>query len=174
MSESMTLYKLIILYILNKVDFPMTNGQISAFMLEKEYTSYFSIQQAFSEMIDSQLLRVEAIRNTSYYHISDEGEETLTYFGDKISAGIRDDIKTWLTENQYKLRNETAIRADYYRTTNKEYEVHCVVREKHTSLIELKVTVATEEQAVRIADNWTAKHQEIYAHIIDELLLTKE
>ena len=39
MSEAFTLYKLIVLFMLEKVDFPLTNGQISEFILDKEYTS---------------------------------------------------------------------------------------------------------------------------------------
>ena len=41
MSETFTLYKLIILYMLDKVDFPLTNAQISEFILNKGYTTYF-------------------------------------------------------------------------------------------------------------------------------------
>ena len=44
MSDSFTLYKLIVLYMLQKVDFPLTNSQISEFVLDKEYTNYFTLQ----------------------------------------------------------------------------------------------------------------------------------
>ena len=37
MSEAYTLYKLIVLYMLDKLDFPLTNGQISEFILDKVY-----------------------------------------------------------------------------------------------------------------------------------------
>ncbi len=40
MAKSFTLYKLIILYMLNKVDF-LTNSQISEFILDEGYTTYF-------------------------------------------------------------------------------------------------------------------------------------
>ena len=42
MSDTLTLYKLILLHILDKVSFPMSNGQLSEFMLDKEYTDYFT------------------------------------------------------------------------------------------------------------------------------------
>ena len=45
MSETQTLYKLIILYILNHVAFPLSNAQLSEFILDKEYTDYFTLQQ---------------------------------------------------------------------------------------------------------------------------------
>ena len=49
MAEAFTLYKLIILYMLDKVDFPLTNSQISEFVLDKGYTDYFKLQQALSD-----------------------------------------------------------------------------------------------------------------------------
>ena len=35
--DPLTLYKLIVLYMLNRVDFPLTKAQITDFILEKEY-----------------------------------------------------------------------------------------------------------------------------------------
>ena len=43
--EPLTLYKLIVLYLLNKVSFPLTMAQVSDLILEKEYTSYLTLQQ---------------------------------------------------------------------------------------------------------------------------------
>ena len=45
MDKPLKLYKLIILYILNRVDFPLTNAQISEFILEEGYTTYFKLQR---------------------------------------------------------------------------------------------------------------------------------
>ena len=57
MAKSFTLYKLIILYMLNQVDFPLTNSQISEFILDKGYTTYFKLQQALSELLESGFIR---------------------------------------------------------------------------------------------------------------------
>lgn len=59
MAEPLTLYKLIILYMLKKVDFPLTNAQISEFVLDQEYTTYFTLQQAISELVEAGLIRME-------------------------------------------------------------------------------------------------------------------
>ena len=45
MAEPITIYKLTILNMLDKVDFPLTNTQISNFFLEQDYTDYFRVQQ---------------------------------------------------------------------------------------------------------------------------------
>ena len=64
MAEPHTLYKLIILYMLKKVNFPLTNAQISNFVLEQGYTTYFTLQQIIHELIDSGLIRQEKIRRS--------------------------------------------------------------------------------------------------------------
>ena len=99
MSEPLTLYKLIILYMLEKVDFPLTNAQISGFILDKGYTTYFHLQQAISELIDSELIESKTIRNSSYFEITAQGKQTLSYFEDQISDGIKSDISTFFKEN---------------------------------------------------------------------------
>lgn len=40
MSDPLTLYKLIVLYMLNRVSFPLTAAQISDFILTREYTNF--------------------------------------------------------------------------------------------------------------------------------------
>lgn len=76
MSESFTLYKLIVLYMLEKVDFPLTNGQISEFVLDKGYTTYFKLQQTLSEMVDARFIREETTHNRTLYHLTEEGAST--------------------------------------------------------------------------------------------------
>ena len=104
MSDSLTLYKLIILFMLDKVDFPLTTSQISEFILEKEYTNYFTIQQALNELTDSHLVRADTMRGTTYYQNTDEGKNTVTYFGDRIPQAIVDDIMSYLDQNRYTLK----------------------------------------------------------------------
>ena len=43
--ESITLYKLIVLYMLDRVDFPLSNATITGFILESGYTDFATIQQ---------------------------------------------------------------------------------------------------------------------------------
>ena len=49
MAEPATLYKLIILHMLEHIDFPLSNAQISDFFLDREYTDYFTIQQVIHD-----------------------------------------------------------------------------------------------------------------------------
>ena len=170
MAETLTLYKLIILYMLDKVEFPLSNAQISEFILEKEYTDYFTVQQAVSELLDAGLIRLVPLRSTSLYRITPEGEKTLAYFGKKISSPIREDIDSFLAQRRLALRNAHSTPADYYRTPSGEFAARCRVLEKDSALIDLTLTLPTQQQAEAVCSHWKEKSQELYAAIMSALL----
>ena len=60
LSDPMTLYKLMNLYMLKQVNFPLTNAQLTDFFLQHEYASYFTLQQALNELQESGLIRTES------------------------------------------------------------------------------------------------------------------
>lgn len=170
MTESFTLYKLIILYMLDKVDFPLTTAQISEFILDQGYTNYFKLQEALSDMVDSDLIRSENAHNRTLYHLTANGKETIHYFRNKISKEIQNDIDSFLKVKQYDLKEEVSVKTDYYLTTAHEYEVRCQIVEDHSNLIDLKLTVPTETEAETIANNWMKQNQEIYTLLLSKLL----
>ena len=159
MAEAFTLYKLIILYMLDKVDFPLTNSQISEFVLDKGYTDYFKLQQALSELADGGLILKESTHNRTLFHLTEDGKGTIHLFRDKISKPIQDDIDHFLQTKQYDLKNE-----------GEEYSVRCQVFENHEPLIDLTLSVPTEKEAAAIALNWQKKNQVVYAWLMSQLL----
>lgn len=170
MTETYTLYKLIILYMLEKVDFPLTTSQISEFILDQGYTNYFKLQQTLSDMISSDLIRAENTHNRTLYHLTENGAETIHYFRNKISTEIQHDIDEFLKEKKYDLKEEVSVKTDYYLTTTHEYEVRCQILEDGSSLIDLKLVVPTETEAETIANNWVNQHQELYTLLLTKLL----
>lgn len=168
--ESITLYKLMILYMLNKVNFPLTTSQLSSFLLDQNYTNYFTLQQVISELVDSHLISCETVRNSSYYHITSEGSETIGLFSNKIPGAIVDDMDIYLMDNKYELRNEVGTLADYYKSANSDYIVHCQVKEGRSTLIEINVSVPTKEEASSMCSKWKEASQSIYAYIMKSLM----
>ncbi len=170
MAEQHTLYKLIILYILRKIDFSMTQTQLSDFLLGKNYTNYFSFQETLSELEESELIHPETMQNITYYTITPEGEETIRYFENRLSAEVKADIDAYIAEHGISMRDESSVQADYMRTTQGDYEVRCVVKEQDTRLIDLKLTVPSQSQAKAISLQWKKKCQDVYAYLMQELM----
>ena len=170
MAETFTLYKLIILYMLNKVDFPLTTSQISEFILDEGYTSYFKLQETLAELSDSGLIRKESTHNRTLYHLTENGAETIHFFNRNLPPAIRRDIDEYLKEKQFDLKEEASVKSDYYMTQTHEYEVRCRIEENGSNLIDLKLTVPTAQEAEAIAHRWNARSQEIYTLLLTNLL----
>lgn len=168
--DSLTLYKLIILYMLDHANFSLTNAQISDFILEMNYTNYFIIQQAISELDENAFITTETIRNSSHLHITPEGHEVLGYCMDEVSDAIKNDINKYLREHQSEIREEVCVLADYYEEKKDVYVSRCIVKDGGSNAIELNLSVASEEEANTICNKWKEKSQEIYAYLIQQLL----
>ena len=170
LTDPITLYKLMILYLLKQVKFPLTNAQLTSFFTEHEYTTYFTLQQALNELLESGLIRMHSSHSTTRYEITREGEETLEFFGKNISPAIIDDMDQYLRENRFRIRNEAGVIADFYKSTNQEYIVHCEVREGKVPLIQLDLSVPDKDQAEYMCSNWRGKSQEIYSFAMKSLM----
>ena len=169
--ESLTLYKLMILYMLDNLDFPLTNSQLSEFFVNHGYTSYFHLQQAVNELVESSFLQEELVRNTTRYHLTQEGREALQMFDTKISDAIKEDILNYFKENKYQLRRDVNITDDYSPLKKGEYMVHAQIKERGSILMELKLNVVSREQAVAVCDHWNRKSDIVYSQLMDTLLL---
>ena len=169
MSDPLTLYKLIVLYMLNRVSFPLTAAQISDFILTREYTNFLTLQQVIRELTDTGLVDARTVRNRTQLLLIKDGKQTLDFFSQQISASIRQEIDEYLKENEMELRNEVSILADYYKSTSGEYEAHLKAKEGNVTLVDLIISVPVEETAAAICDNWQKKNQEIYQYLIEQL-----
>lgn len=170
MAEPFTIYKLTILNMLDKVDFPLSNTQLTNFFLEHEYTDYFRVQQVISDLLDAELIRTESTHNNTHYYITAAGKETLNLLKDKISDAIERDIIKYFEANRLELRNDNSIIADYYRTPNHDFAVRCQYRQRDTNLIDLTLTVQTKEQAEAICNNWKKQNEDVYCYLMDILM----
>lgn len=168
--EPIALYKLIVLYMLNRVSFPLTKAQIDAFLLEREYTNYMTLQLAIGELEDSGLLDTKTIRNRTQLLITDEGKQTLGFFIKQIPDAIQKEVDMYLKENAMELKNETAITGEYFKRAGGSYEVVLSAKERDELLMELKFTVPDEASASRMCDQWQKKTDDLYALVMRELL----
>ena len=170
MTDFLTTYKLVVLYMLEKVDFPLTNAQISEFILDKGYTNYFVLQQVFNELADADFIKVKQIRNATHYTITQSGLDTLEYFGQNIPKAIRVDIDAFLEERRYQLRSESKVIADYYQEKADLFLVKCDIKDGSHPLVSVTLSVTSEEQAIAICNNWRTQHTEVYSYLIKTLL----
>lgn len=169
-TEPLTLYKLMILYLLDAVNYPLTNNQLTSFFLDYEYTTYFTLQQAITELEESRLIHSSQQKKLTRYEISLEGVDTLRLFGKDISSGAIEDINKFLKTNKLRLREEASNYTDFNVDDRGNYIFHAEIREETGILFSVDINVPDRESAERMCLKWREKNQPLYAHIMKELL----
>lgn len=167
--DPLTLYKLIVLYMLDRVDFKLSYSQISSFILEKEYTNFMTLQQVIADLQDTELIRTDASINRTLFSITEEGRSTLSYFKNRIGDTIMDEVDAFLSEKHFEIKNEASITAKYYKSTSGEYEAELVAMEKEIELVNIKISVPEADMAKAICENWYNKNEQIYKYLMEEL-----
>ena len=169
-SQYLTLYKMIVLYMLKRCDVTLSKSQIYDFILEKEYTTFLTLQEVFSELASSNLITEKTMANRTYLEITDEGSQTLEFYGNRINTAIKEQIEDYHKENSMKLRNDSSILGDYRKVGENEYMVQLLAKENGQDLLDIRVPVPTEEIAQHMIDNWQEKNTEIYQYLFSQLM----
>lgn len=169
MQEPFTLYKLIILYMLDNSEVPLASSQIDDFVLNGGYTDFLTLRNALGELKEGNLISSKTYRNRSLLSITDEGKTTLSFFINDINAAIRKDIEAYLYENRSLTKERTGLLSDYKLTSDGEYEVTLTATEKNVELISLKLRVPTESIASEACAKWSAASSDIYKYIVEKL-----
>ncbi len=170
MSDLFTTYKIIILFILEKVGDPVPHSVLAGFLLDKGYTTYFNLNQALAELVDTDLIAEQATHDTSYYHLTEAGKKTSSLFCNDLSKEIRTDITNYLTDNKFEILEAVSLYTDYTRIGANEYVATCSVKENGTPLLELRLGVSNEQEAQAACRNWKDKSASLYEKVITELL----
>jgi predicted transcriptional regulator len=165
----LTVYKLMVLYMLNRLKEPIAKERVSAFLLENGYAGFVSLIQTYAELEERGLVRTENTRDKEFLIITEEGRESLFYFGRELSPDIRKQIESFLTEKGLELINDHSLKADYDRTPDGLYLVRLAVWENNHPVVDLTLSVPDLETARAACSSWKEKNEEIYSAIIEKL-----
>jgi hypothetical protein len=201
-SKEIVQNKLIILYIIHRLNIPVSNIHITKMVLQTRLMNYFVFQQCFNELLDGGLIvlggseaaaagkdisdrdkdtsaaassnPVSDKGHGSRYILSETGQNTLQYFMNLIPPGIKKQLDNATSSVRKKIREETLVTADYIPESEEKFTVVCGIREDDFTLIDLNVAVGTKKDARSICENWKRHSSEIYAEIIEALTKNRD
>jgi len=169
-SQQLAESKLLLLYIFDRIEFPMSNPQITQFVLENDIMNYFVLQQYLGELKDSKFIIENQKDNEYIFIITEKGKSALSYFANRIPKSQIDKIDQLLNIQKKKLIKNTQIKADYIKLKDNEYLVKLDVIEKDLPIINLKLSVANNKQAKQICEKWRENAPSLYGQIIHLLI----
>ena len=150
MDEVFTVYKLIILYILERAEGDVTQAMVSSFLLESGYANFVSLAESYDQLEKRGLVKIVSRGEKTFLHPTDAGRQAFGFFGRQLNPRIRSQIDDWLIENGQKIREDRDVSAVYEKMNSGVYEVRMSVKES-------------------IAEQWNEKNADIYHYLIENL-----
>ena len=164
--------KLLILYLINRMELSMSRSQITDLVISKEFMNHFILGQTLADMLEQGLLEATEENaqdvNTTRYTITNNGLTNLEFFENHIPRPVRNLINQYVEDNRGKIKKDFEISATYFpNAENNDFQVKCGIYEDRRALIELVVAVDTRDQAKLIMANWRGDASRLYQRIID-------
>ena len=170
-TEELAQSKLLLLFIIDKSITPLTNEELTEFILEKNYMNYFLTQQYLSELVETNFIEYCECEkeNKKVYKILDKGKTTLYYFEDRLPISIKNEISIKFKQTKAEEKLASEIIGDYFKKDNGQYVVNLKLIENTETLFSLYLNVSTEKQAQKFCEIWRTNTEYIYINIFNML-----
>ena len=169
--ETLAENKVLILYVLEKANKPLTNDVLYKIVLAAVDMNYFYFQQFMLDLINVGYIFSFQKEDQTLYQITDSGKTTLDLTLDLLPGIIKLKADTNLKPILDSAEEEQSIVAEYTPLSENHYTIICKVVENNETVFEVKTFAGSREQAKEIVDNWQNNAGSIYPKILD--ILTK-
>lgn len=161
--------KLLLLYVLEVLNRPISNTQLTEIVLENNLINYFTLQQYISELDSSQFISYKDVNEKKLLIITKKGESVLSFFKDRISPSKIAIINSYLNDKLDLIKKELTVQSDYSIEKNDSFLVDLKALEDNATLMELKISVPTKKQAISLCSRWQNNPSDIYTNIVNLL-----
>lgn len=175
--QAIAVYKLIILYMLDRAGGELAVPRISTFLLENGYANFETLLKTYDEITENGFVEERVRRDKSYLRITQEGEETLGFFSNQLPEDVRQKIRAYLKDVGHEIAKEESIVGEYYRSTYGDYTVRLSVKEKAMvssdkvqPILTIELSVPDEETAKKAVSRWNDASSDIYKNIVISLM----
>lgn len=162
--------KILILYILKKVDKPLSHKELLELILTVADINYFYFQQFLSDLLEDNYITKYVEDDMELYELTEDGTQALELTLDLIPGITKLKIDSQFKQSLDSIKDKFSISAEYNPISEKEFIVTCKIIEEHTTIFKLETYVGSKEQASNIVNNWNKNASEIYPKILDILI----
>ena len=166
-----TLNKLIILFVFDKMEVPLSENTILDMCCSSNnWIAYMDCQPVIAQLLEHGFICDISASGEPMYAITPDGRVCLANFFVKIPASTREEISVFIKQNRLKYRRKQECVADYYMNKDGTYTVYLKIIEPVQPLLELKFVVPNRQTAKNIYKKWEKKAANVYSLIYDNLV----
>lgn len=159
--------KVLILFVMSRVNYPVTIQQIYELCYQDECLSYFDVCTAVPEMVQSQHLK--AVDNNCY-EITEKGKADGSLTQDSIAFSVRQRAENAVARFNRQIRRSSFVKTQVLPRENGDFSVILSLDDEMGNLMTLELMAPDQRQAVRLGRLFEKKAEIIYNLTMTELL----
>ena len=159
--------KILILYIMARVLYPVDLQKIYELAYQDDCLSYFDLAQAVPDMVESgHLEEVDGKR----FVITQKGREACTVTEDAIAYPVMQRAKAAVERFNDAVRRSSFVKTEITPRENGDFSVRMTLNDEVSNLLQMELMAPTQKQAYRLARAFTERAEVVYKMIMDQLL----
>lgn len=162
--------KVLILYILNKINNEITNDGLLKIITSINDINYFDFQELFNDLIDSKLIGTYSKDEETVCKITSDGINALSLTKNLLPGLLKLKADSLFKKELIDVKEESSVSAEYIPKNENDFTVKCKIVENNETIFEIKTFAGSRDRAKKIADNWQNNANKIYPEIINILL----
>ena len=168
-NNSLAENKVLILYILNKINRGITDSDLLKIISSINNINYFYFRDILIDLVESKLVGTYTKEEQNVYEITPEGKNSLELTIDMLPGIIKLKADNVFKQELFEIADEESISAEYIPESENDYTVKCKIVENNKTVFEVSIFAGSNEQAKNISDNWRKNAKQIYPKIMNLL-----
>ncbi len=161
--------KLLILYVTDKLLYPVDTQTLYELCLQDDKLSYFDVMQALPQMVETGHLA----ESEAGYVITDKGRETAAITKDSLAFPVLQRASRAIERFNREIRRESFTRTEVLEQPNGEALAVMHLDDELGSLITIEYTCPSPRQAAFLTKAFPGKADKLY-QLITEILTAKD
>ena len=163
--------KVLILFVMNRVNYPVNTQEVYELCYQDDCLSYFDVCTAIPEMVASgHLTALEEER----YEITAKGRETCGLTEDSIAFTVKQRAENAVARFNRQIRRSSFVKTQVVSRDNGECSVVMSLDDEMGNLMTLELQAPDSRQATRLARLFERKAENVYNLIMTELLYEED
>lgn len=163
--------KMLILFVMARVEYPVTCQQIYELCYQDECLSYFDVCTALPEMVKSgHLQQLEG----EQYEITPKGRETESLTAGSVAFTVKQKAENAVNRFNRQIRRSSFVKTQTMPRETGDYSVVLSLDDEMGNLMTLELLAPDQRQAVQLSRLMEKKAEMVYSLIMAELLDDEE
>ncbi len=159
--------KVLILFVMSKVNYPVTIGEIYELCYQDECLSYFDVCTAVPEMVKSGHL--QQLENDCY-GITDKGRADGSLTEDSIAFTVKQRAENAVAKFNRQIRRSSFVKTQIIPREGGDFSVVMALDDEVSNLMTLELMAPNQRQAIRLSRLFEKKAEAVYHATMAQLL----